>query len=61
LLRIGFEGSAKINRHEFGVSWQDVIPGGGVVVGNEIELNLDVEAILLDDLERTGAIEYYRE
>ena len=33
---------------------------GGVVVGNEIELNLDVEAILLDELERTGAIEYYR-
>jgi hypothetical protein len=31
-----------------------------VVVSNEIELTLDVEAILLDDLERTGAIEYYR-
>ena len=61
LLRIGFEGRAKINRHDFGVSWQDEIPGGGVVVGNEIELNLDVEAILLDDLERTGAIEYYRQ
>jgi hypothetical protein len=33
---------------------------GGVVVSNEIELTLDVEAILLDDLERTGAIDYYR-
>jgi hypothetical protein len=32
-----------------------------VVVSNETELALDVEAILLDDLERTGAIEYYRE
>jgi hypothetical protein len=31
-----------------------------VVVSNEIELILDAEAILLDDLERTGAIEYYR-
>jgi hypothetical protein len=30
------------------------------VVSNEIELVLDVEAILLDDLERTGAIEYYQ-
>ena len=27
LLRIGFEGGAKINRHDFGVSWQDEIPG----------------------------------
>jgi polyisoprenoid-binding protein YceI len=59
--RIGFEASARINRHDFGVSWQDQLPGGGVVVGNEIELMLDVEAILLADLERTGAIEYYRD
>jgi polyisoprenoid-binding protein YceI len=60
LRRIGFEATAKINRNDFGVSWQDEIPGGGVVVSNEIELVLDVEAILLDDLEQTGAIEYYR-
>ena len=59
LRRIGFEATAKIDRHDFGVSWQDEIPGGGVVVSNEIELVLDVEAILLDDLERTGAIDYY--
>jgi len=58
--RIGFEAKATIDRHGFGVSWQDELPGGGVVVGNEIELTLDAEAILLDDLERTGAIEYYR-
>jgi polyisoprenoid-binding protein YceI len=61
LRRIGLESTARINRHDFGVSWQDEIPGGGVVVSNEIELILDVEAILLDDLERTGAIEYYRD
>ncbi len=58
--RIGFEARARINRHDFGVSWQDDLPGGGLVVSNEIDLTLDVEAILLDDLERTGAIEYYR-
>jgi polyisoprenoid-binding protein YceI len=59
--RIGFEARTRINRHDFGVSWQDELPGGGVVVSNEIELVLDVEAILLEDLERTGAIDYYRE
>jgi polyisoprenoid-binding protein YceI len=59
LLRVGFEGTANINRHDLGFSWQDEIPGGGVVVGDEIGLKLDVEAILLDDLERSGAIEYY--
>ncbi len=61
LRRIGFEADAKLNRQDFGVSWQDEIPGGGVVVGNQIDLTLDVETILLDDLEQTGAIEYYRD
>ena len=60
LTRIGFEATTRINRHDFGVSWQDAIPGGGVVVSNEIQLALDIEAILDADLEATGAIEYYR-
>jgi polyisoprenoid-binding protein YceI len=58
--RIGFEARARVDRHDFGVSWQDEIPGGGVVAGNEIDLVLDAEAMLDSDLERTGAIEYYR-
>jgi polyisoprenoid-binding protein YceI len=58
--RIGFEASTRINRHDFGVSWQDEIPDGGVVASNEVDISLDVEAINLEDLERTGAIEYYR-
>jgi polyisoprenoid-binding protein YceI len=60
LTRIGFEAKARINRHDFGVSWQDEIPGGGVAVSNEIELTMDIEAILDADLEATGAIDYYR-
>jgi polyisoprenoid-binding protein YceI len=57
--RIGFEARSRINRHDFGVSWQDELPRGGVVVSNEIELEFDIEAIAVEDLERTGAIEYY--
>jgi polyisoprenoid-binding protein YceI len=59
--RLGFEATTRVDRHDFGVSWQDEIPGGGVVASNEIEIVIDVEAILLDDLEATGAVEYYRE
>jgi len=58
--RMGFQAKARVNRHEFGVSWQDELPGGGRVVSDEIELILDVEAMDEEDLERTGAIEYYR-
>jgi polyisoprenoid-binding protein YceI len=59
--RIGFEATGRINRHDFGVWWQDELPDGGVVVSNEIELTLDVEAIDDADLEKTGAMEYYRD
>jgi polyisoprenoid-binding protein YceI len=59
--RIGWEGRTTVNRHDFGVSWQDEIPGGGVVVSNLVDVMLEIEAINLEDLEKTGAIEYYRE
>lgn len=58
--RLGFEARTRIDRHDFGVSWQDEIPGGGLVVSNRIEVVLDVEAILESDLEKTGAISFYR-
>jgi polyisoprenoid-binding protein YceI len=58
--RVGFAATTTINRHDFGVSWQDELPGGGVVVSNKVAVALDVEAILLEDLERTGAIANYR-
>jgi len=60
LRRIGFEATTRLDRYDFGISWQDELPGGGVVVSREIELTLDVEAIRIGDLESTGAIEYYR-
>lgn len=44
-LRAGFEANAKINRHDFGVSWNDVMDRGGVVVSDEIEIVLDAEAV----------------
>jgi polyisoprenoid-binding protein YceI len=58
--RIGFEGRTRVNRQDFGVSWQDQLPGGGRVASDEIDVILDVEAIHEGDLERTGAIEHYR-
>jgi polyisoprenoid-binding protein YceI len=48
--RIGFEARTNLNRHDFGVSWNDELPGGGVVVSNQIPLKIDVEAILDEDL-----------
>jgi polyisoprenoid-binding protein YceI len=43
--RAGFEGRARIIRQDFGVSWNDVVEGGGLMVGNEVEIILGIEAI----------------
>ena len=42
--KIGFEGSAKISRKEFGLVWNAALETGGVMVGDDITLTLDVEA-----------------
>ena len=44
--RAGFLATTKINRQDFGVSWQGTLDRGGIIVSNEIEITIDVEAIL---------------
>jgi polyisoprenoid-binding protein YceI len=44
--RAGFEAVTVINRHDFGVSWNDSLDKGGVVVGDLVEIVIDVEAIM---------------
>lgn len=44
--RAGFLAQTLINRHDFGVSWNSTLDKGGVVVGNEVEITIDAEAIL---------------
>ncbi len=42
--KIGFEGSTKVNRKEFGLVWNVALEAGGVLVGEDITLNFDIEA-----------------
>ena len=44
--RAGFSATTRINRHDFGVNWNDVLDRGGIVVGNEVDITIDAEAIL---------------
>lgn len=44
-MRAGFEATAKINRHDFNVSWNDTMDRGGLVVGNDVYITIDAEAI----------------
>lgn len=42
--KIGFEGSAKISRKDFGLTYNAALETGGVLIGDDIKLNFDVEA-----------------
>jgi polyisoprenoid-binding protein YceI len=43
--RIGAQVSGTVNRKDFGVNWNKSLDGGGVVVGDDVEITLDIEAI----------------
>ena len=44
-LRIGLSGSAKVNRKDFGLVWNAPLEFGGVLVGDEVTITLDVQFI----------------
>ncbi|MDP1899686.1 MAG: YceI family protein, partial [Rubrivivax sp.] len=54
--RIGFVATTTINRHHFGVSWNAPMDRGGRVVGDEVAITLDIEAIAESDMLRIAGI-----
>ncbi|GAB3854999.1 YceI family protein [Nocardioides maradonensis] len=44
-IRVGFEGSAEINRKDFGLTWNAALETGGVLVSEKIKLEFDLSAI----------------
>ncbi|NWG00531.1 MAG: polyisoprenoid-binding protein [Thermoanaerobaculaceae bacterium] len=43
--RVGAHATAKIDRKEFGITWSKVMDNGGLVVGNEVSVAIDVELV----------------
>ncbi|PJB31743.1 MAG: protein yceI precursor, partial [Deltaproteobacteria bacterium CG_4_9_14_3_um_filter_65_9] len=41
--RVGGQATTKIHRKEFGLLWNKALETGGVVVGDEVEITIDVE------------------
>lgn len=44
-IRRGASASATINRKDFGVTWNKVLEAGGVAVGDEVKINIEVEMV----------------
>jgi polyisoprenoid-binding protein YceI len=44
-VRVGFEGSGHINRKDFGVNWNALLEGGGVMVSDKVTVEFEISAI----------------
>ena len=43
--RVGATASTKINRKDWGLTWNSALETGGVLVGEEVTITLDIEAV----------------
>lgn len=43
--RKGAKGTTKINRKDFGIIWNATLDNGGLLIGEEVEINIDLELI----------------
>ena len=43
--RVGFSATGKIDRREFGLTWNQALETGGVLVSNDIKLSIEAEAV----------------
>ncbi|MGH3599752.1 MAG: YceI family protein, partial [Pseudonocardiaceae bacterium] len=47
--RAGFSATTKISRKDFGIDTEMPLDGGGVVIGDTIQISLDIQAVLRKD------------
>lgn len=52
--RITFSAKTVLNRKHFGLSWSEVLETGGVVVGEQVEVSLHVQAIKSHAIEQAA-------
>jgi polyisoprenoid-binding protein YceI len=43
--RVAFSGHTKIKRGDFGLKWNQALEAGGVLVGEDVQIDVDVEAV----------------
>jgi len=43
--KAGFSATAEIDREDFGLSWNQPLAGGGVLVGRKVKIELEIETL----------------
>lgn len=47
-LKAGFSATTRINRKDFGLTWNDTLETGGVLVGDDVEIRIDAAAYVVE-------------
>ena len=47
----GFAASTKINREDFGLTWNVALEAGGILVSKEVKINLELQAVLVEEVQ----------
>jgi polyisoprenoid-binding protein YceI len=42
---VGAQVSTRVNRQDFGIKWNKSLDAGGVLVGDEVQINLDLDFV----------------
>ena len=45
--RAGFTAQGAIDRRDFGLTWNQPLPGAGLMVGNDVRISIEIEAVLM--------------
>jgi polyisoprenoid-binding protein YceI len=55
-MRAGFEATTTIDRKEFGIVWNRALDAGGVVLGDDVEISINLEAIAKEEEEEKSGL-----
>ncbi|MEQ8455212.1 MAG: YceI family protein [Sandaracinaceae bacterium] len=47
--RVAFQASASVDRRDFGLEWNQVLEAGGVLVGEKVEIEIEVQAVAVKE------------
>jgi polyisoprenoid-binding protein YceI len=53
--RSGFSARTRIDRRDFGLTWNQALETGGVLVGHEVKIDLEIQAVRVEEEAMAGA------
>ena len=50
VVRLGATATGRVNRKDWGLNWNEAIEAGGMLVGDDVDMELEIEAIRRDEI-----------